>query len=172
MNSEPLYCELCGSPIRGKAYKIKLEGATLIVCEKCYKKITAKPGSVEVLMEKKKKTKGKPKFTRKTRRPRHVEYEVVDDYFERIKKARIKMGWNLSVLAQRVMEKETVLKRIEQGRLRPSIELSKRLERVLGITLLEPVVEEEYEPTVSLTGEYELTLGDLANVKIKGKKKP
>ena len=170
MNSELLYCELCGSPIKGKAYRIKLEGATLVVCEKCYRKVMANPGSVEVLAKKKEKKK-EPKAFKKHKRPRHIEYEVVEDYSQRIRDARVRMGWSLSILAQRVMEKETVLRRIEQGKLRPSIELSKRLEKILGIALLEPVVEDEYKLTSTGGEEVEITLGDLANIKIKGKKK-
>jgi putative transcription factor len=174
MNSETMYCELCGRPIRGKAYKVKLEGAIITVCDKCYQKLMAKSEGIEVVTEERKE---KKRYTAKTtrpvkkhRRPKRVEYEVVDDYNVRIKRAREKMGWTLGILAQRVMEKETVLRRIEQGRLRPSIDLASRLERVLGITLLEPVVEEEYEGIGEKGFDSELTLGDLANIKMKGKK--
>ncbi len=171
--SELLFCEMCGAPIRGKAYKVRLEGATITVCERCYHKILSSPGTVEPLstIKKKPKTQYRPKPTPKPKRSRYVEYEVVDDYAEKIRKARERMGWTTNILAQRVMEKETVLKRIEQGRLRPSIDLAMRLEKALGISLLEPIVDETEETDVMMGGHTELTLGDLANIKIKGKRK-
>jgi putative transcription factor len=64
------------------------------------------------------------------------------------------------------MEKETVLKRVEQGRLRPSIDLARRLERALGIKLLEPVVDEEKGKFESQE-EDGITLGDVVNIRKK-----
>ena len=75
---------------------------------------------------------------------------------------------NILALAQRVMEKESVIKRIESGRLRPSIQLAKRLEKALGIKLLEPVGDEDID-IGSPQKDFVLTLGDAANIKIRGK---
>ena len=46
----------------------------------------------------------------------------------------------------------------------PTIDLARRLERVLGIKLLEPVVEEEYTGTERRRTFY-LTLGDVAEIR-------
>ncbi len=163
-----MYCEMCGAPIKGRAYRVTIEGATMILCGRCYAKISASPGSavpVNVQSAGSRKMLAQKKTVRRHGR---VEYEVVDDYADRIRNARVKMGWTIAALARRVMERESVLKRIESGKLRPTIDLAKKLEKVLGITLLEPVVEELGE-AVERGGRVELTLGDLANIRVRGK---
>lgn len=163
---EALYCELCGSPIEGRAYKVNIDGVSLTVCEKCYRKQIQKSTSkVNAEDEKKNSQIQKPKMQEKKKKKEEIEYEVVDDYYIKIKNAREKLGLTLLALSQKVMEKESVLRRIEQGRLRPSIELSKRLEKALGIKLLEPVIEEKKEEVSEEASLNELTLGDVANLK-------
>ncbi len=175
MTGEETFCEMCGAPIRGKAYKVSLEGATLVLCGRCYAKVMSAPGSalpLQTLSSRPERMHKQVNRKSKTllRRPKHVEYEVVDDYAQRIREARERMGWSIAALAQRVMEKESVLRRIEAGRLRPTIDLAMRIERVLGVKLLEPVAEEEQIMNESGT-RMELTLGDMANIRIKGKKR-
>ncbi len=175
--TEPIYCELCGRPIRDprKARRVMIEGAILIVCPQCYTKLV-KQG--KITGEKKQYTTYNIAFRQKTRRPSHKmrrpprrileeEFEIVPDYAERIRRARQKLGWSTKILAEKVGEKETVIKRIEAGRLKPSIELAQRLERILKIELLEPIIEET--PSYSGGGEDYFTIGDL--IKIRGKKK-
>lgn len=88
--------------------------------------------------------------------------EIVDDYAERIRNARIAMGLSREILAQMLKEKESTLRRIELGDLIPSIPLARKIEKILKITLIEEVN--------ITTGEYkssslELTLGDIAKIK-------
>jgi putative transcription factor len=94
-------------------------------------------------------------------------YEVVDDYAERVRRARQRLGLTQKELAQRVKVSENVIKRIEAGTLVPTIDLARRLERVLGVKLLEPVVEEETEVGSTKRGreEFYLTLGDIAEIR-------
>ncbi|MFN3268631.1 MAG: multiprotein-bridging factor 1 family protein, partial [Zestosphaera sp.] len=87
---------------------------------------------------------------------------VVPDYHERVRKAREKLGWTQKVLANAVKESENVIKRIEAGRLVPSIELARKLENILKIQLLEPVVETRVNTTKTLSkGSAGLTIGDV-----------
>ena len=90
--------------------------------------------------------------------------EIVSDYAQRVKRARERLGWTQRMLAQKVKVSENVIRRIEAGTLTPSIDLAKRLEKVLGIKLLEPIVEEEEEYNGGKSGFY-LTLGDIAEIK-------
>ena len=170
--SAELFCEMCGSPIRGRAYKVTLEGSQLTVCHRCYTKLQTKPGSASPVTASTQRKPVRSSHTasarRRPSRSRFVEYEVVDDYARIIKEAREKLGWSTMALAQRVMEKESVIKRIENGRLRPSIELAKRLEKVLGVKLLEPVGDEDVGFEAS-RDEFILTLGDAANIRIRKK---
>lgn len=168
---EAIYCELCGNPISGKSYKITIEGVSLTVCEKCYMKQISKQKATQSTESPKMESKKVQHPVKKVapKKSQEVEFEVVEDYATRIRNAREKMGLTLMALSQKVMEKETVLKRIEQGRLRPSLELSRRLEKALGIRLLEPVVEDK-----SVESKFEkesniedLTLGDVVNLRKK-----
>lgn len=71
--------------------------------------------------------------------------ELVEDYAERIKRARESLGWDQRTLAMRLKVSENIIKRIESGKLRPTIDLAKKLEEVLNIKLLFPAVEDELE---------------------------
>jgi len=159
-------CEMCGSPIVGGSFKVVVEGVTLTVCSRCYRRLTA---SKNVLPSKRDTVTVKPKPKPVKPKPRtsrfiREEYEVVEDYAKRVKKAREELGWTHAVLAQKVRESENVIRRIEAGKLIPTIDLARRLERVLKIKLLQPTIEPIPE-SYSEGGELELTLGDVANIR-------
>ncbi len=111
-----------------------------------------------------------PRYTSRPLRPSGMrvrgveELEVVDDYAERIRRARERLGWSRKVLAEKVRVSENVIRRIEDGSLVPPIDLARKLEKVLGIKLLEPVVE-EYEYPSRSTRYTPLTLGDVAEIR-------
>ncbi len=91
--------------------------------------------------------------------------ELVEDYAERIRKAREKLGWSQRVLAEKVKVSENVIKRIESGRLRPTIDLARRLEEVLGIKLLVPSVDQELTEAGSTKVKTYVTLGEILSVR-------
>ncbi len=165
-------CEICGREVDEKLCRtVVVEGVTLKVCPQCYNRLMRDKKHVSTITPKPKtvaRTSTK-KWSRAriSRRILEEEYEVVEDYAERIKRARQRMGWSQAVLAQKVREKENVIKRIEAGRLKPSIELARRLEKILGITLLEPIIDEEVSSPHS-SGEDYYTIGDF--IKIRKKK--
>jgi putative transcription factor len=68
--------------------------------------------------------------------------EFVENYGELVREARIRTGLTQEELASQVGEKATVIKKIEHGELRPSIELARKLEKILRIRLLVPAEEE------------------------------
>ena len=75
-------------------------------------------------------------------RPRQKEADienlyVVEEFPRLIKEAREKMSWTQEDLAKKLMERKNVLSNIERGALVPDIKFAKKLERVLGIKLLE-----------------------------------
>ncbi len=170
----PCYCELCGREVfdERQCRTVVVEGAVLRVCPQCYNRLVKQGKAVEYRVT----VMPRQTIRTRTRKPRSIpkrilmeEYEVVPDYAKRIRQARERMGWSTRVLAEKVREKENVIKRIEAGRLTPSIELARRLERVLHIRLLEPVVD-EYSGYSRGSGEEDyFTIGDL--IKIKTSKK-
>lgn len=161
-------CEICGVEIRGTAYKVVIDGATLIACRKC---ALRNPSAVVGYVSPQPRTGGGPRRATPRvpvvrRMPRYtVVEEIVDDYAERIKEARERMGLTREVLAAMIGEKVSTIRRIESGRLAPTIQLARKLERVLKIKLVE-VHEEGEEYGYSEGGEeFELTLGDIVEFK-------
>ncbi len=163
-SSDVIYCELCGAPIpRGREKRAFIEGSVLVVCNYCYSKLVHKNIPATQIAQKPRQSRPlghgstqrtygtSPRYitgvgTKQRRVQRSLEkLELVEDYAERIREARERLGWSQKVLAEKVRESESVIKRIESGRLRPTIELAKKLEEVLGIKLLVPQVEEEMD---------------------------
>ena len=180
---------MCGAPIEGQAYTIYVDGVEMIVCERCYRKYMSRAGRASTdtplrlrLAQPKPRTTPVKQEAPRRREPRQAprprprpsrrrgsglgiveRYEVVEDYAERVKRARERLGLSQKELAQRVKVGENVIRRIESGSLVPPVDLAMRLERVLNVKLLEPVVEEEEE--AGEAGEFHLTLGDIAELR-------
>jgi len=93
-----------------------------------------------------------------------TEIDVVEDYNERIRKARKEFGMEQEDLAKKVNEKLSVIKKIEQGKMKPPEKLAKKLEKLLKIELLQTVKREHIETKLK-TGA--LTLGDIVKIKKK-----
>lgn len=160
-------CELCGREIRRVAYKVVIDGAEMIVCGQCARGRTV----IKVINF------NKP-FSSRERRGANLKYrprvrreiveEIVEDYAQRIKEARERMGLTRELLATMVGEKESTIRRIEAGTLQPTVSLAKKLEKVLKIKLVEVYEEEDLLGGEYGGGEeYELTLGDIVEFKEK-----
>ncbi len=88
--------------------------------------------------------------------------ELVEDYGEIVRRARMDMGLSQEDLAQMINEKLTIVKKIESGEFRPSLDLARKLEKTLNIRILVPVEELE-ETSYSNMGKPStgISLGDL-----------
>ncbi|MGC8974968.1 MAG: multiprotein bridging factor aMBF1 [Thermoprotei archaeon] len=173
MSSDLTYCEMCGRPMKKKEAKVVyVEGSKLVLCSSCYSKVSKRAVSAELREITRKPVPTSPSKPSLTNQPASKtpqksskvvdEYEVVPDYYERVRKAREKLGWSQKVLANVVKESENVIKRIEAGRLVPSIDLARKLENVLKIQLLEPVVDTNVNTLkTSSKGSSGLTIGDV-----------
>ena len=123
------YCELCGSQITGEVIPILVENVPMKVCRPCSRHGKS-PASKKV--EKKPKP-VKEMFTFKLP-------TVRDDYSKLIKDAREKLDLTQDELGSKIEEQGTVVKLLEQSKFKPDQELAKKLEQVLGISL---IIEEE-----------------------------
>lgn len=90
-------------------------------------------------------------------------WDLVDDFGTRVRRARESRKWDHAALGDKVSARVPQLKQIESNHLRPSDDLAKRLEKQLGITLLEKV---DGGPAPHVTGANKggkggLTIGDL-----------
>lgn len=90
-------------------------------------------------------------------------WDLIEGFGPAIRKAREKKRMTHEQLGSKVSARVPQLHKIESGHLRPSDDLAKRLERELGISLLEKV---EGGPAQSISGMKQggskgLTIGDL-----------
>jgi putative transcription factor len=91
-----------------------------------------------------------------------IEGEIVDDYGERIRKARMERGLSQKDLAMELKEKELLIKKIEKGDLIPEDDVRIKLERALSIRLIDVPDEAEAKKK---PGKVVPTLGDVISIK-------
>ena len=149
-------CEICGAD--GAGYIILVEGAKLTVCQDC-------SGSGKLIRA--------PAPVRDPdalpARAGKVEMEVVDGYGAVIAAARKRMGLPLEVLAERINEKHSFLERVEHEKTLPDEKLAHKLERELGIKLLQEVSSGTAVDVKDRQGKG-MTLGDILEIQMKKKK--
>ncbi len=154
-------CELCGKPA-GRAKKVLVEGTTLQVCARCAthgeEVFAGNSGATKEDILARIKKRDEPY----SKRPVGSEKELALDYPERISNARMEKGLTQEDLAKQVMEKKSVIAKVEHGDLYPSDSLTKKLESALEIELFEEITE--VAPIQTKTSGA-LTIGDL----LKGK---
>ncbi|MBI5072318.1 TIGR00270 family protein, partial [Candidatus Woesearchaeota archaeon] len=105
-------------------------------------------------------------FRQKVQEPQIIE-QIVEEYALKIKQAREKRKLNQEEFAKMLNERESVLHNIEAGKQKPSMELAKKLEKVLGIVLIEVIKPDEItaEKQDSPRPKGPLTIGDMLLMK-------
>lgn len=161
-------CEVCGSTIYGPPKRIVLEGSRLLVCVKC-------SGLGEPDLKREERTLlttqrplGSPKPFKlgDGHLPREVEeLEVADDFSRRIREAREKNKMTQLDLARAVKERLTIIRKIELGKMTPNMRLTRTLEHVLKVKLLQP--RRESEIPAGKPEQSEPLLGDVIQYKKK-----
>ena len=155
----------------GPAFRVRVEGAKMLVCSTCQH--LGKPYHDETPAPMRRYMPGALRMPKATHQrapelPRGMEEsEVADDYSTLVRRQRMKMGLSQEELAKRVKEKLSVIQKIETGKMAPDTKLCRELEHELRIKLLVP----RKETTVpKMAAPPEVTLGDI--IRIKGKLKP
>jgi putative transcription factor len=151
-----------------KDYKIEVEGTVLNVCEKCssYGRIIDKVKQVATPKQKKKEAKLAMEAEADAKKTTETVQLIVPDYSELIRKAREKTGMTQKDFGKKINEKESMVHKLESSQMKPSIELARKLEKLLRIRLVEEIELEsgkEKEDDGKPAGE--LTIGDLIKVK-------
>ncbi len=144
-------CEMCGRNI-DSPYEVEVEGTMMELCKDCSKfgKIIEKP---KVIVKKPKRT--------IVKQEEFIEV-VIEDYSDKIKHARELRGLKQKDLAIKTGIKESLLHKIESGHIEPSLDIAKKLEKFLGIKLIEKRKEEHKMLETKKMG---LTIGDVLKVK-------
>jgi len=148
-------CDICGAPEAG--YLIQVEGAKLNVCRDC-------SGSGKLIRAPQNQT-NRGETTQVQRR---IELEVVEGYGGIISDAMKKMGLPVEVLAERINEKLSFLERVEHEKTLPDERLCRKLEKELGIKLLQETASGS--PVVTTQSKAGMTLGDILEISQKKKK--
>lgn len=143
-------CEMCGKQ-EEQLNRASIENVIMSVCSNCsrYGKVLGKER--KFLPEK------KPKL-----QPKEILEELIPDYAAVIKKAREKLGLTQLDLGKKIAEHESLLQHIESGKMKPSLDTARKLEKFFRIQLVE-IKDEAILP--SKQGKGEITLGDMAKIR-------
>lgn len=173
-------CEVCGRKIHGNPLTAEIEGARLTVCTECSKHGRIVPREEMKLKATSPNQKAKLITTvparKKPEAKVEITQEVVEGYPLKIRQAREKLGLSHEDLAKKINEKESVIRKLETGKIEPNDMLVTKLEHALKIKLLTPISQEEGKKETLKPPSRELTLGDLIQLGKKGeepaKRKP
>ena len=168
-------CELCGKVVGTRRYMV--EGTVMNLGLECAKYGTPLDAPAPVGTQAASHQNLEKRATRMVSRNVFDAQEslvLVPDFGPRIHKAREAKGLSHEQLGNKVSARVPELKHIEAGKLRPGDELIKKLEKELGIGLLEKV--EGPAPVVSgankkPAGSAGLTIGDILKDALDSKKK-
>ncbi len=131
-------CEMCGSNVGTRRYMV--DGTTMnlgMCCSKYGQELASgkapvgsKANMEQSLQRRAGRSRSKDIYKEDT-------MDLVPDFGARIRRAREQKGWTHDQLGNKVSARVPQLRQIESGHLRPSDELARKIERELGITILE-----------------------------------
>lgn len=152
-----MQCDLCGKT--GEMYKTEIEGTIMTTCADC-KKFGK---TITKIRETPKITKQEPRIKPQKTEPIET---ITKNYSELIKNAREKLGMTQKDFAKKLSEKESMIHAMESAKREPSIPVARKIEKQLGIKLVEINVEEDFKiPLNQKNAGSELTIGDFITVK-------
>ena len=150
-------CDLCGKT-EDNLNRAIIESVELNVCSGC-----SKFGKV-IAPVKRYSPKEQHRMAQKAA-PKEEKIELLaENYPEIIKKRREAMGLSQKDFALRISEKESTVHHIETGHFTPPIAMARKLEKILGVKLVEEH-EERHEAPGKNRNEKGFTLGDFIKIK-------
>jgi putative transcription factor len=147
-------CELCGK--EASLVPAIVEGSQLQVCAGC-----GKYGNV--LKQSPAAVRARAPAAQEPKRAVEVE-SIVSDYGGRIRAAREKRGLSQKDFSRLIAEKESLISKLEAGQLEPTLLVARKLERLLGITLVERQAAAQEAPQAPKR-DAALTIGDIAHIR-------
>lgn len=151
-------CDLCGKT-EESLFKAIIEGVELDVCSNC--------GKFGKILASAHRPSAKEQHRQFIKRHEEQKEEkimlLIEDYSGVIKKRRESIGLTQKDFANMINEKESIIHKIETGSFEPQLALAKKLERVLGIKLVEE--HQEKHESFKRKKEEGFTLGDFIKIK-------
>ena len=150
-----MQCELCGNG--GECRSAIVDGVKMMLCPNCMRHGKGVKDVAPIDVQK--------TILGRIRRPREkdvyveMDRELIDGWNDLIRKARKKMGLSREELGFNIGERTVTISKIENGDLRPSDEIVGKLEKKLGIILIEKIEKTPTTPSGSRS-DSSLTLGD------------
>ncbi len=143
-------CEMCGKKVPHLT-KVRVDGALLNVCDSCARfgtpaesirssfprKEAEEPITTVKINQKRIVVPPAKPSSRRRARDNIENLTIVPDYGEIIRSARSRLNMTQDELAAKILERKNVLASIERGDLLPEIKTARKLEKVLGISLVE-----------------------------------
>jgi putative transcription factor len=157
-------CDMCGT--NGQLNKIRIEGTIMNVCANCAKFGESLEPSLKLTTGANTPRKSNGFFSQTTHsQPKQTINEtVLENASQLIKNAREKLGLKQIDLSKKLNLKESVVQQFESGHTIPTIDIVKKFEHGLGITLISTQITEE-----AYTRSYEqnqgFTIGDMIKKK-------
>ena len=142
---------MCGK--QGGLVTAEVEGVDMNVCPNCSQYGTVKRRADYVHVPQKRIHKEQP-------------FRVTANYASLLRQVREKQGLSQEDFARFLQEKESIVAKWEQGRMQPSVDVARRLEKILGVSLVVEDVEQLVEREKNVRGDV-LTLGDFMKVRKK-----
>lgn len=132
-------CEMCGKELP-TLRKALIEGTMMSVCGNCVKFGVEQAGAANEVTGRSRTTAALQ--TRAARgRTRDVfadmPEELVEDYGERVRLARQRLGLSIEDVGKKINERQNELAKLEQGTYHPTDALVRKLEKFFGIKLME-----------------------------------
>ena len=132
-------CEMCGKELPSLRKAI-VEGTMMSVCGNCVKfgveqagaatEVTGRSRTTAALQNRAVRGKQRDVFA-------DMPEELVEDYGERVKQARQRLGLSIEDVGKKINERQGELAKLEQGTYHPPDALVRKLEKFFGIKLME-----------------------------------
>ncbi|MEM4272560.1 MAG: multiprotein-bridging factor 1 family protein [Candidatus Bilamarchaeaceae archaeon] len=158
-----MYCDICGK--KDASFIIMVEGAKMAACRGC-----AYHGKILLSLEEGGAGEGRGAARERAPRRMREEEDLVEGYGMRIRTAREKRGLRLEEFARQISQKANYLDMIEREKTRPPLEIARKIEKALGITLVE-IEEESIGASIAKKGSGDLSLLDMLEMQNKKKEK-
>lgn len=152
-----MQCEMCGRT--GQLFKARIEGVELDVCGECarFGTMIARPRPVQQLMQN-----AAQMQAGRAQVPEKKEI-LVASFAGIIRKKREQLGLTQEAFARLLAERESLVQKMEAGTFVPSIDMARKMERILKTRLVEE--EQDVIAPVSRGSAATFTLGDFVKKK-------